>query len=39
MRVIVVDEHTIGRQGLIRLLSAEPDIEVGGEAADGTRAI
>jgi DNA-binding NarL/FixJ family response regulator len=39
MRVIVVDEHTIVRQGLMRLLSAEPDMDVVGEAADGKRAI
>ncbi len=39
MRVLIVDEHTIVRQGLMRLLGAEPDIEVVGEAADGKQAI
>ncbi len=39
MRVLVVDEHDIVRQGLVRLLRAEPDMEVVGEAADGKRAI
>jgi signal transduction histidine kinase/CheY-like chemotaxis protein len=37
--VLVVDDHRIAREGLIGLLSREPDIEVVGEAPDGQRAV
>jgi DNA-binding NarL/FixJ family response regulator len=37
--VLVVDDHRVVRQGLIRLLKAEPDIDVVGEAADGRTAV
>lgn len=38
-RVLIVDDHEILREGLMRVLQLEPDIEVVGEAADGPRAI
>jgi DNA-binding NarL/FixJ family response regulator len=39
LRVIVVDDHPIFRQGLRALVTAQPDMEVIGEADDGTTAI
>ncbi|HYL82057.1 MAG TPA: response regulator, partial [Candidatus Acidoferrum sp.] len=39
IRVLVVDDHKVVRQGLSRLLAAEPDIEIVGEAADGKLAV
>ena len=39
MRMLVVDDHTVVRQALARLLGWEKDIEVIGEAADGKRAV
>ncbi len=33
--IVVADDHGIVREGLRRLLEAEPDLEVRGEAADG----
>ena len=39
IRVIIVDDHAILRSGLSRVLSAEPDIEVVGEAASADRAV
>ena len=39
MRILVVDNHTLFRQGLIRLLASEPDISVVGEASDGWEAV
>ncbi len=38
-RVLVADDHTIVRQGLVMLLEAQDDIEVVGEAADGEEAV
>ncbi|MEJ2656720.1 MAG: PAS domain-containing protein [Desulfobacterales bacterium] len=38
-RVLIVDDHQIVREGLARLLEAESDIEVIGQAADGPEAI
>lgn len=38
-RVIIAEDHTILREGLRALLSAEPDFEVVGEAEDGQEAI
>ena len=35
IRVLLVDDHVILRQGVIQLLNAEPDIEVVGEATEG----
>jgi DNA-binding NarL/FixJ family response regulator len=39
MRVLLVDDHAIVRQGLMYLLSAEPDLQVIAEAADGKTAV
>ncbi len=39
MRVLVVDDHAIVRQGIMCLLQAEPDVTVVGEAANGERAV
>lgn len=39
IRVMIADDHTILREGLRKLLSEEEDIEVVGEAADGTEAV
>lgn len=39
VRVLLVDDHAIVRQGLKRLLEQEPDVEVVGEAADGLEAV
>ena len=39
VRVLLVDDHSIVRQGLKRLLEQEPDVEVVGEAADGLEAV
>jgi len=39
IRVLVVDDHAVVRAGLRRVLEAEPDIDVVGEAETGERAI
>ncbi len=39
VRIVIADDHTIFRDGLRRLLEAEPELEVAGEAADGADAI
>ncbi len=39
IRVLIVDDHTIVREGVRLLLEAQPDIEVVGEAADGQEAV
>lgn len=39
IRVLVVDDHVVMRQGLARLLQEEPDIEIVGEASDGEEAV
>lgn len=39
LRVLVVDDHALFRDGLVGLLSAEGDVEVVGEAADGLEAL
>ena len=39
IRVMLVDDHAVVRQGLLLMLSKEPDIEVVGEAQDGWQAI
>lgn len=38
-RILIVEDHTIIREGLKALLSAAPDIQVVGEAKDGLEAI
>jgi PAS domain S-box-containing protein len=38
-RVLVADDHQLFREGMIHLLSQEPDLTVVGEAADGKEAI
>ena len=37
--VLLADDHTVVRQGLRILLSAEPDIEIVGEASNGSQAV
>jgi len=39
IRVLTVDDHTIFREGLKRLLADEPDIMVSGETADASEAL
>jgi len=39
IRVLLVDDHLLFRKGLARLLDAQPDFEVLGEAADGLEAV
>ncbi len=39
VRIVVADDHTIFRDGLRRLLEAEPELQVVGEAADGAEAV
>ncbi|MCL4562007.1 MAG: response regulator transcription factor [Chloroflexi bacterium] len=39
IRILLVDDHAILREGLRALLSYYPDIEVVGEAADGNQAL
>lgn len=39
IRVAIVDDHAIVREGLRTLLSDEPDIDLVGEAADGEEAV
>ena len=39
IRVLVADDHIVVRKGVRALLATEPDIEVVGEAGDGTEAI
>jgi len=39
IRVVVVDDHTLMRQGLVGLLDSQPDIEVVGQAGDAASAV
>ncbi len=39
IRVLVVDDHVLYRRGLELVLSQEPDIDIVGEASDGSEAI
>ncbi len=39
MKILLADDHTIVRQGLKLILSAQPDLEVIGEAANGREAV
>jgi CheY-like chemotaxis protein len=38
-RIIVVDDHEVVREGLVRIIKSYPDIEIVGKAADGPQAI
>jgi NarL family two-component system response regulator LiaR len=39
IRVLIVDDHQVVRQGLRTFLELQPQIEVVGEAADGSAAV
>ena len=39
VRLVIADDHPIFRDGLRRLLEAEPDLKVLGEASDGAEAV
>ncbi|MDQ5852802.1 MAG: DNA-binding response regulator, partial [Chloroflexota bacterium] len=39
IRLLVVDDHTVVREGIRALLATKPDIEVVGEARDGGEAV
>jgi len=39
LRILLVDDHLLFRKGLARLVDAQPDFEVVGEAKDGLEAI
>jgi len=39
VRVLIADDHTLFREGLIAILSAAEETEIAGEAADGEEAI
>lgn len=39
IKVLIAEDHTIVRQGLVALLRSEPEIEVAGEASDGFEAV
>ena len=39
IRVLLTDDHTLFRQGIHNMLAQESDIEVVGEAANGTDSV
>jgi PAS domain S-box-containing protein len=39
LRVLFADDHKVMREGLIRLVSSQPDIQVAGEAANGREVV
>lgn len=39
VRVVVVDDHTLVRQGIVGLLASQPDIDVVGQAGDAREAM
>ena len=39
IRVLVVDDHPLFRQGVVQALGAEPDLQIVGEAASGEEAL
>ena len=39
IRILIVDDHTVVRDGLVALISAEPGMEVVGAAPDGIEAV
>ena len=39
IKILIVDDHTVVREGLHQMLGKEPDMEVVGEATDGSEAL
>ncbi|MBD5023072.1 DNA-binding response regulator, partial [Xanthomonas citri pv. citri] len=39
IRVLLIDDHEMVRMGLAAFLEAQPDIEVIGEASDGSEGV
>ncbi|MFZ5631243.1 MAG: response regulator [Bacillota bacterium] len=39
IRVLIADDHVLVREGIIKILSLEDDIEIAGEAGDGQQAV
>ena len=39
IRILLTDDHTLFRQGILNMLEHETDIEVVGEAANGTESV
>jgi YesN/AraC family two-component response regulator len=39
IRILVVDDHAVVREGLRALIDVQPDMELAGEAADGVEAV
>jgi two-component system NarL family response regulator len=39
LRVLVVDDHALFREGIVGILSAQPDIAIVGQASDGLEAL
>nr|WP_261568626.1 response regulator transcription factor [Frankia gtarii] len=39
LRIVVVDDHTVMRAGVVALLATEPGIDIVGEASDGRQAV
>src|SRR3989442_13613176 len=39
IRVLIVDDHSVVREGLHMFLSRDPDLTIVGEAADGAEAV
>ena len=39
IRILIVDDHPVVRNGLIGMLSGRPEFEIAGEASDGQQAV
>ena len=39
IRILIADDHSVVRQGLVMFLSADPELEIVGEARDGVEAL